>query len=160
MKIHELKPVLRNKKRIRVGRGISAGKGKTAGRGTKGQKSRTGKSIPIGFEGGQTPLKMRLPKKRGFYVPKRPKQIINLDRINNVFKDGETVSSKTLAQKKLIKSEKLGVKILGTGELDKKLIFENVICSKSVIEKINKSKSIIKDKNKKDKLLKTKQKDK
>jgi len=69
IKLNQLKKIVKRSKR--VGRGISAGQGKTAGRGTKGQKSRTGHSIPVGFEGGQTPLKQRLPKIGGFYRHKK-----------------------------------------------------------------------------------------
>ena len=139
MKQDQLKPAQPKKKKKRIGRGIAAGGGKTAGRGTKGQKSRSGKSIPTGFEGGQTPLKMRLPKKRGFFRRKEPVQIINLDKININFKKDEIVSPKTLVKKGLIKSETAKVKILADGNLEKSLIFENVIFSKTAEEKVKKS---------------------
>ncbi len=144
MRQDQLKPLKPKKKKKRVGRGLAAGKGKTAGRGTKGQKSRSGKSIPTGFEGGQTPLKMRLPKKRGFFRRREPIQIINLDKININFKKDEIVSPKTLVKKRLIKSETAKVKILADGNLEKSLVFENVIFSKTAEEKIKKSKSKIK----------------
>ena len=67
MKPNDLKPISVRKKKKRVGRGTGSGRGKTAGRGTKGQKSRSGYKLPVGFEGGQTPLKMRIPKKKGFF---------------------------------------------------------------------------------------------
>jgi len=147
MKQNQFKSIKPKKKKKRIGRGIAAGGGKTAGRGTKGQKSRSGHSIPRGFEGGQTPLKMRLPKKRGFFRKKEPIQIINLDKINKNFKKDETVSPKTLAAKKLIKSETAKVKILADGDLEKALVFENVIFSKAAEEKI-KAKGSLSGKNK------------
>ena len=145
MKINELKSAQSRKRKKRVGRGISAGKGKTSGRGTKGQKSRAGKSIPTGFEGGQTPLKMRLPKQKGFFRIKEKCQILNLSKISENFKTSEIVSPQTLYKKKLIKSGNSKVKILGDGNLDKSLIFEKVIFSQSALKKIKKSKSKIKD---------------
>ncbi len=83
MKLHDLKPAPGStKRRIRVGRGIAAGKGKTAGRGTKGQKSRSGASIPGWFEGGQTPIHVRVPKLRGFKRRDRIEyQVVNIGRI-------------------------------------------------------------------------------
>lgn len=138
MRQDQLKPVQKKKKKKRVGRGISAGQGKTAGRGTKGQKSRSGYNLPTGFEGGQTPLKMRLPKKRGFFRKKEVLQIINLDKINDNFKKDEVVSPKTLVQKRLIKSASDSVKILANGNLEKSLVFEDVIFSKAAEGKIKK----------------------
>jgi len=111
------------KKRKRVGRGISAGGGKTAGRGTKGQKSRSGFKRKRGFEGGQMPLKQRLPKKRGFTKFRQVKfQVVNLSNLN-AFKDGELVTPLKLREKGII-TKKGPVKILGKGELKKKLKVE------------------------------------
>lgn len=116
---------VKTKNRKRVGRGISGGQGKTAGRGTKGQKSRAGFNIPSRFEGGQTPLSMRLAKLRGyksgsvrFRVAKA--LIITLDDISKNYKDGEVVSLLTLVEKKLAKPGQK-VKILNNGELTPKV---------------------------------------
>lgn len=120
-----------NKKtKKRVGRGISAGKGKTAGRGTKGQRSRSGFNIPKRFEGGQTPLSMRLPKLRGFKVKKRDIVLINLDLISSNYDNGEIVSIETLITKGLIR-KKDTVKILNNGELTKKVFLKDVPVSKT-----------------------------
>ncbi len=124
------------KKRKRVGRGISAGGGKTAGRGTKGQKSRSGFKRKRGFEGGQMPLKQRLPKKRGFKKFKKIKpQVLNVSDLNT-FKDGEVVNSAKLREKGIIRKEG-PIKILGKGELKKKLKVEAEFLS-------NKAKDLIK----------------
>ena len=120
------------KSRRRVGRGISAGKGKTAGRGTKGQKSRSGFNIPNRFEGGQTPLSMRLPKLRGFKVKIKKTVIIDLDLISSNYKDGETVSKETLVSKGLIRKNDT-VKILNNGKLTKKVYLSDLPVSKSAI---------------------------
>lgn len=126
-------------RRKRVGRGISAGKGKTAGRGTKGQKSRAGHSIPVGFEGGQTPLKQRLPKMRGF---KRHKNIsaiiIPLDIIAKNFKSGEEVSLSLLRKKGLIKTKTTKFKIVAGKSFKRKLKFAFVPISKTAQEMIKK----------------------
>ena len=140
MRQDDLKPLFPRKKKKRVGRGPGSGRGKTAGRGTKGQKSRAGYKLPVGFEGGQTPLKMRIPKKKGFFRKKKIFEIINLDKINDNFKKGEVISPENLYKKKLIKSQNSKVKILGNGNLEKSLVFENVSFSKQALEKINKIK--------------------
>lgn len=107
---------VKQKSKRRVGRGLSAGQGKTAGRGTKGQKSRAGYNLPNRFEGGQTPLSMRLPKLPGFKSHKRKAEIISLDQISANFKAGETVSIEKLVELKLV-SGKNPVKILNNGKL-------------------------------------------
>ena len=117
----------------RVGRGISAGQGKTAGRGTKGQKSRSGFNIPKRFEGGQTPLSMRLPKLRGFKAKSTSTVLVNLDLISNNYKDGEIVSIETLIKKGLIKNNQT-VKILNNGKLTKKVILQDVPVSKGALK--------------------------
>lgn len=122
----------------RVGRGISAGQGKTSGRGTKGQKSRSGFNIPNRFEGGQTPLSMRLPKLKGFKAVKSKAIVISLDLISKNFRDGEIVSSKTLAEKKLIRPGE-EAKILNNGTLSKKVKFDGVRMSKKVEGKLAKT---------------------
>ena len=132
-------PKLNKKYRKRVGRGCGSGKGKTCGKGTKGQKSRSGYNIPNRFEGGQTSLIQRSPKKGGFKsFAKVHKAIINLDKIDKAFKEGETVSPKTLFGHGLIKSDKLTVKILGSGKLSKKLTFKKCQMSKKVKDLLSK----------------------
>lgn len=125
---------VKSKTRKRIGRGLSAGQGKTAGRGTKGQKSRSGFNIPKKFEGGQTPLSMRLPVLPGFKSRKAKANIITLNEISKNFKNNETVSQETLLAKKLInKGDK--VKILNDGQLSVAVKFsEDVNTSKSVRE--------------------------
>lgn len=136
MKLHELKNnIVKNKSAKRVGRGISAGGGKTAGRGTKGQKSRSGHNIPRKFEGGQTPLVMRLHKLPGFKSHKPKAVVVSLDDISKFYKNGEVVSAATLEEKGLIvRGDK--VKILD-GELKVKVTIDDVSASKSAFEKIN-----------------------
>jgi large subunit ribosomal protein L15 len=123
MKLHDLKPAKRSKKdKKRVGRGDSSGHGKTAGRGTKGQKSRSGGSIPPYFEGGQLPLVRRLPRARGFVnIFKTQFTTVNLDRLSERFAKGAEVTPITLTEVGLIKSPNDLVKVLGRGELDKPL---------------------------------------
>ncbi|ETA66403.1 50S ribosomal protein L15 [Haloechinothrix halophila] len=115
IKIHHLRPAPGAKKdKIRVGRG-EATKGKTAGRGTKGTKAR--KQVPAGFEGGQMPIQMRLPKLRGFKNRFRTEyQPVNVGDIARVFADGGDVSAEALAEKGLVRKGKL-VKVLGNGDV-------------------------------------------
>lgn len=138
MELHDLRPAPGAKKnRKRLGRGSGSGTGTTSGKGNKGQKSRSGGRVRPGFEGGQMPLMRRLPK-RGFRntMFQKPYEIVNLDQVNNKFTDGETVNSETLVDRGLIKGNLNGVKVLGNGELDKKLKFEVDYISKSAVEKI------------------------
>jgi large subunit ribosomal protein L15 len=138
MELHDLRPAPGAKKnRKRLGRGTGSGTGTTSGKGNKGQKSRSGGGVRPGFEGGQMPLMRRLPK-RGFRntMFQKPYEIINLEQINNKYNDDETVNLETLKAKKLIKGNLNGVKVLGKGELDKKLKFEVDYISKSAVEKI------------------------
>jgi large subunit ribosomal protein L15 len=122
MKIHELN-VESGKNKKRIGRGIGSGKGKTSGRGTKGQNSRTGGGVRPGFEGGQNPLAKRLPKKRGFVPYARIEySTISLAQLETFV--GTTVTNKALAEQKLVRNALLPVKVLGTGELTKKLTVE------------------------------------
>lgn len=138
MKLHELKKDDKNVNRKRVGRGISAGGGKTAGRGTKGQNSRSGHNIPRKFEGGQTPLAMRLHKLKGFKSLRAEKIVITLDDISRNFKAGETVSAATLIEKGLLKKGQKA-KVLNTGTLTVTIkISEDVSVSKSVVDIISK----------------------
>ena len=135
MKIHELS-VSAQPKRKRVGRGISAGGGKTAGRGTKGQNSRTGGGVRVGFEGGQNKLAKRLPKKRGFRaLNHKDFQVVNLSSLET-FKAGATVDAAMLAELGLVKSAHLAIKLLGNGEFTKKLTVKVQAASKTAISKI------------------------
>ncbi|MFT8459681.1 MAG: 50S ribosomal protein L15 [Liquorilactobacillus ghanensis] len=119
MKLHELKASEGSRKiRNRVGRGTSSGNGKTAGRGQKGQKAR-GK-VRLGFEGGQMPLFRRMPK-RGFQnINRKEYAIVNLETLEK-FDDGTEVTPTLLVEKKVIKDEKDGIKVLGNGKLTKNL---------------------------------------
>ncbi|WP_236789490.1 50S ribosomal protein L15 [Amycolatopsis sp. GM8] len=119
IKIHHLRPAPGAKRdKIRVGRGEGS-KGKTAGRGTKGTKAR--KNVPAGFEGGQMPIHMRLPKLRGFKNRFRTEyQPVNVGDIARVFADGGAVSKEDLAERGLVRKGKL-VKVLGNGDVSVKL---------------------------------------
>ena len=122
MELHDLHPAPGAKKsRKRIGRGPGSGTGKTAGRGHKGQKSRSGYSRRYGFEGGQMPLVRRIPK-RGFCNIFRVEfQVVNLRDLERLFADGDTVTVEMLVEKGLVRGGKRLVKVLGDGELSKKL---------------------------------------
>ena len=121
MKIHHLKPAPgAHKAKTRKGRGEAAGKGKTAGRGTKGSGAR--RTIPVGFEGGQMPLQRRLPKLPGFTPRNRVEYAtVNVGKLDATFDDGAEVTPDELRAKGLIRRGDAPVKILGDGELSKKL---------------------------------------
>ena len=121
MKLHELKPAEGSRKtRNRVGRGIGSGNGKTAGKGHKGQNARSGGGVRPGFEGGQTPLFRRLPK-RGFKnINRKDFAIVNLETLNR-FEEGTEVTPEVLLETGVLSNTKAGVKILGNGQLEKKL---------------------------------------
>ncbi len=140
MNLHTLKPRPGAKHRVkRLGCGESSGHGKTSGKGHKGQKARSGGSIRLGFEGGQMPLIRRLPK-RGFNNAafKTRYAVVNLDALNR-FEDGATVDEGSLREAKLIRNPYDAVKILGTGELTKKLSVNVDRVSASAREKIEKA---------------------
>ena len=131
MKLHELKPAEGSRQeRNRVGRGSSSGNGKTSGRGQKGQKSRSGGGVRLGFEGGQTPLFMRLPKRGFTNVNRKEYAVVNLDILNR-FEDGTEVTPLTLVEAGIVKDEKSGIKVLGNGELTKKLTVKAAKFSKT-----------------------------
>ena len=136
MKIHELGPAYgATTSSKRVGRGIGSGLGKTAGKGHKGQKARSGGSIRRGFEGGQTPLYRRIPK-RGFKNHFAVEYaIVNLSDLEQ-FEDGSVVNAESLIAKGIIKKELDGVKVLGNGTLTKKLTVVASKFSKTAEEKI------------------------
>jgi large subunit ribosomal protein L15 len=121
MKLNNLMKSPETKTRKRVGRGNGSGLGKTAGTGEKGQKSRSGVSISPWFEGGQTPLYRRIPK-RGFNNARFRKEfaVVNLSDLNK-FNDGDTVTPATLVEKGIVKKEMAGIKVLANGKLEKKV---------------------------------------
>ncbi|MGO3652620.1 50S ribosomal protein L15 [Vagococcus sp.] len=131
MKLHELQPAEGSRQvRNRVGRGSSSGNGKTSGRGQKGQKSRSGGKVRLGFEGGQTPLFRRLPKRGFTNINRKDYAIVNLDVLNR-FEDGAEVTPTVLVESGIIKDVKSGIKVLGNGELSKKLTVKAAKFSKS-----------------------------
>lgn len=138
MQLHELSLGKANKKRKRVGRGTSSGAGKTSGRGTKGQNSRSGGGTRPGFEGGQNPLFKRLPK-RGFTNRFRKEySTVNVEDLN-VFRAGRIVDENLLLENGIIrKKSKYGIKVLGKGDLEKRLTVKANKFSKSAVEKIEK----------------------
>ena len=129
-----------NKKSTRVGRGQGSGLGSTAGKGNKGQQSRSGGKTYVGFEGGQMPLYRRIAM-RGFsnYPFKKEYTIFNLIDLEAKFADGEAVNGETLADKGMIKNSKVPVKVLGNGEITKKLTVSVDKVSASAKEKIEKA---------------------
>ena len=137
MKLHELKPNEGSvQTRKRVGRGPGSGIGKTSGKGHKGQNARSGGGVRPGFEGGQLPLFRRLPK-RGFnnYEFRTEYAVVNVGDLND-FKDGSVIELKNLKESGLVKKEKDGIKILGSGELTKKLTVKANKFSSTAKEKI------------------------
>ena len=137
MKLNELNRAPEAKTRKRVGRGPGSGMGKTSTRGQKGQKSRSGASIPAWFQGGQTPLYRRLPK-RGFNNAefRTAYATINLSDLNKFFNDGDEVTPEVLKERGIIKKQLCGVKVLGNGELEKKLTVKASRFSSSAVTKI------------------------
>jgi large subunit ribosomal protein L15 len=136
VKLEELKsPPGANKKVKRVGRGTGSGHGKTSTRGHKGQKARSGGGVRPGFEGGQMPLQRRLPKRGFTNIFKKEYAIVNIRDLNS-FDDGSEINPEVLQNAGLIKSIKDGVKILGDGELEKKLTVRAHKISRQAEEKI------------------------
>lgn len=136
MKLHELRPAEGSKKRPkRVGRGTGSGLGRNSGKGEKGQKSRTGGGVRLGFEGGQMPLYRRLPKRGFTNIFAKEYAVINVDRLNE-FENGTEVTPELLLEKKVINKVYDGIKILGNGELQKNLIVKAAKFSKTAAEKI------------------------
>lgn len=123
MQLHDLFPAPGSRqKRKRVGRGVGSGHGSTSGRGNNGQNSRAGGGKGPGFEGGQNPLHMRLPKLPGFTNRNRVEYaVVNVSRLDLVFAEGDTVDAEALVAKGVIKSITEQVKVLGDGDLTKKL---------------------------------------
>ena len=141
MRLHTLSPNPGSKKRRkRLGQGESSGKGKTSGKGHKGQKARSGGSLRLGFEGGQMPIIRRLPK-RGFNNKafKTIFGIVNLDDLEKKFAEGASVTEAALRESGVIRGRIAGVKVLGRGELSKKLSLEVDFITASAREKIEKA---------------------
>ena len=137
MKLNELQKAPEAKNRKRVGRGPGSNWGKTSGRGQKGQKSRSGVSISAWFQGGQTPLYRRVPK-RGFNNAQFTIRYatINLSDLNKFFNDGDEVTPEILKERGIIKKQLDGIKVLGNGELEKKLTVKANRFSSTAIAKI------------------------
>ena len=136
MNLHELSPAPgSNTKPYRKGRGAGSGNGKTAGRGHKGQWARSGGGVRVGFEGGQMPLARRLPK-RGFHnIFAKPLEAINVSALER-FEDGAVVDAKAMLEAGVLSKCRYGVKILGSGEITKKLTVEASAFSDSAKKKI------------------------
>lgn len=136
MKLHELSPAEGATSQVkRKGRGAGSGNGKTAGKGHKGQKARSGGGVRVGFEGGQMPLQRRVPK-RGFNnIFAKEIVAINVSVLDK-FEDGSVVDTAALIEKGIIKKEYDGVKILGNGNVTKKLQVKVSAYSKSAMQKI------------------------
>ena len=137
MKLHELSPMSGSiKERKRIGRGPASGQGKTAGKGHKGQLARAGRGMRPGFEGGQMPLQRRVPK-RGFNnIFRKEIAKVNVSSLDKVFDDGAVVTIDALLEKGLIKKALDGVKVLGNGEITKKLTVQVNAFSESAKQKI------------------------
>ena len=145
LSLSTLKPAQKRRARKRVGRGLGSGKGRYSGRGIKGQKSRSGShQMRPGFEGGQMPIYMRLPKQRGPYskdaMPMGPHRThtvpVNLRDLERVFDDGAEATLEAMVEKGLIKNTRTDVKVLGQGELTKKLAVTAHAFSATAREKI------------------------
>lgn len=138
MKLHELKPNKGGavKATKRLGRGTGSGQGTTAGRGHDGQNSRSGGGVRPGFEGGQMPIYRRLPKRGFTNIFAKKFTVVNLSDLNERFEDGAEVTPVTLIESGLVNKLNDGIKVLGDGNLDKKLTVKATKFSKSAIEKI------------------------
>lgn len=136
MKLHELSPVAGSTQvGKRKGRGTGSGNGKTGGRGHKGQKARSGGKIRVGFEGGQMPLARRIPK-RGFNnIFAKPLTAVNVALLNS-FEDGAVVDAAAIIEAGIVSACPNGLKVLGTGDLTKKLTVKAAAFSESAKEKI------------------------
>ena len=138
MKLHQLAPAEGSKKEhFRVGRGHGSGNGKTAGKGHKGQNARSGGGVRPGFEGGQMPLYRRLPK-RGFnnYSFETKYAVFNLSDLNRKLEDGAVVDTEALIASGLVNKVYDGIKVLGDGEIEKKLTVKAAAFSQSAKEKL------------------------
>lgn len=133
MKLHELKYTEGARKDSkRLGRGQGSGQGKTAGKGHKGQNARSGGGVALGFEGGQTPIYRRIPKRGFTNIHRVEYAIVNIEQLNR-FENGVEVSPELLIETGLVKKEYNGIKILGVGTLEKKLTVKAHKFSKSAV---------------------------
>ena len=138
MKLHELKYTEGSRKDgFRLGRGHGSGNGKTSGKGNKGQKARSGGMGKLGFEGGKTTLARRLPKRGFTNFTRKEYAIVNLDQLNR-FADGTEVTVELLKNTGIVKDLKCGVKVVGDGELEKKLVVKANKFTKSAVAMIEK----------------------
>ena len=136
MKLHELQPAEGSRKvRNRVGRGTSSGNGKTSGRGHNGQKSRSGGKVGLTFEGGQLPLFRSIPKRGFTNINRKDYAVVNVSALNR-FDNGTEVTPELLIESGIVKNEKSGIKILGNGNLEKKLTIKAHKFSSSAVEAI------------------------
>ncbi|MFS8523344.1 MAG: 50S ribosomal protein L15 [Limnochordales bacterium] len=137
MKLHELRPPAgARRKAKRVGRGIGSGLGKTSGRGQKGQGARAGRGKGPGFEGGQTPLQRRLPKRGFTNAPfKREYATVNVEKLNR-FEPNTVVTPELLLETRVVRDAKAGIKILGNGEITRPLTVRVHAFSRAAAEKI------------------------
>ena len=134
MKLDELKPAQKNRTRTRVGRGVGSGLGKTSGRGHKGQKARSGGGVRRGFEGGQTPLYRRLPKRGFTNIHAKNYTEVTLTMLNKA--SSEDVTAESLIQDGIIRKANDGIVIIATGNLEKKVNVKAVKFTKAAKEKI------------------------
>src|SRR5690625_4361797 len=136
MKLHELKGNEGSRqKRKRVGRGMASGHGKTSGKGHKGQNARSGKGTRVGFEGGQTPLFQRLPKRGFTNINRKEYAVVNIDTLNR-FEDNTEVTPELLIESGIVRKKTEDVKILGNGKLEKKLTVKAHKFSTAAVEAI------------------------
>lgn len=139
MKLHEMKYTEgARKSRKRIGRGHASGTGKTAGKGHKGQNARSGGGVRLGFKGGQTPIARRLPKRGFTNFTRKEFAIVNVESLNK-FDNGVEITPELLIETGLVKKELDGIKILGQGELEKKLVVKANKFSKSAVAVIEKA---------------------
>lgn len=137
MKLHELHPAEGSRSQpVRKGRGTGSGLGKTAGRGHKGQKARAGGGKGPYFEGGQTPLQRRMPKRGFTNIFKKEYVEVNIAQLEQRFDSGSVVTPETLVESGLVKNVRDGIRVLGNGELTKSLTVRAQGFSKSAVEKI------------------------
>lgn len=137
MKLHELHPAEGSRsKPVRKGRGTGSGLGKTAGRGHKGQKARAGGGKGPYFEGGQTPLQRRMPKRGFTNIFKKEYVEINLAQLEKRFEQGAVITPETLVESGLVKNVRDGIRVLGNGDLTKALTVKAQGFSKSAVDKI------------------------
>lgn len=139
MNLHDMKPAAgARKSRKRIGRGIGSGFGKTSGKGHKGQNARSGGGTRLGFEGGQTPLFQRLPKRGFTNINRKDYTIVNLDKLN-LFDEGTEVTPELLLESGVVSKVKSGIKVLGNGNLEKKITVKAHKFSASAKEAIEKA---------------------